>query len=84
MLSATAMTSKEPITLAWGLFEVINPKTIPKLVTVDDVAPKLNLLGSLGSLNKCSHCTSVLYGKMFIIDLIFNSKEQKKGLDAKG
>jgi hypothetical protein len=48
MLSATAITSKEPITPAFGLPEVSNPKIIPKLVTVDDVAPKLNLLGSLG------------------------------------
>jgi hypothetical protein len=25
------------------------PKNIPRLVTVDDVAPKLNLLGSVGN-----------------------------------
>ena len=50
MLSASAMTSKDPITLALGLPEVRSPKTIPRLVTVDEVAPKLNLLGSLGSL----------------------------------
>ena len=49
MLSATAITSKEPITLAYGLLEVRSPKIIPKLVTVEDVAPKLNLLGSFGS-----------------------------------
>jgi hypothetical protein len=48
MLSATAITSKDPITLALGLPEVSSPKIIPKHVTVDDVAPKLNLLGSLG------------------------------------
>lgn len=48
ILSATAITSKDPITLALGLPEVSNPKIIPKLVTVDDVAPKLNLLGSFG------------------------------------
>jgi hypothetical protein len=36
------------ITLALGLPEVSSPKIIPKHVTVDDVAPKLNLLGSLG------------------------------------
>jgi hypothetical protein len=48
MLSATAITSKDPITLACGLTEVNRPKIIPKLVTVDDVAPKLNLLGSFG------------------------------------
>ena len=37
MLSATAITSKEPITLALGLLEVNSPKIIPRLVTVDDV-----------------------------------------------
>ena len=52
MLSATAITSSEPITLAFGLPEVISPKIIPKLVTVDDVAPKVNLLGSLGNFTK--------------------------------
>ena len=46
MLSATAITSKEPITPALGLLEDNNPKIMPKLVTVDDVAPKLNLLES--------------------------------------
>jgi len=51
MLSATAITSKAPITLALGLPEVSNPKTIPRLVTVEEVAPKLNLLGSLGNCN---------------------------------
>lgn len=49
MLSATAITSKAPITLALGLPEVNNPKIIPRLVTVEEVAPKLNLLGSLGN-----------------------------------
>ena len=58
MLSATAITSKDPIILALGLLEVSNPKTIPRLVTVDDVAPKLNLLGSLGSFIKCSSFNS--------------------------
>jgi hypothetical protein len=43
-LSATAITSKAPITLALGLLEVNNPKTIPRLVTVEEVASKLNLL----------------------------------------
>jgi hypothetical protein len=52
MLSATAITSKEPIMLAWGLPDDRSPKIIPRLVTVDDVAPKLNLLGSLGNLIK--------------------------------
>ena len=51
MLSATAITSKAPITLALGLPEVNNPKIIPRLVTVEEVAPKLNLLGSLGNFN---------------------------------
>ena len=54
MLSAIATTSKDPITLACGFLEVINPKIIPRLVTVDDVAPKLNLLGSLGNFIKWS------------------------------
>ena len=49
MLSATAMTSKAPITLALGLPEVNSPNIIPRLVTVEEVAPKLNLLGSLGN-----------------------------------
>lgn len=51
MLSATAITSKAPITLAFGLPDVARPKIIPKLVTVEDVAPKLNLLGSVGKFN---------------------------------
>ena len=46
MLSATAITSKDPITPALGLPEERSPKIIPKLVTVEEVAPKLNLLGS--------------------------------------
>ena len=54
MLSATAITSNAPITLALGLFAVKRPKIIPKLVTVEDVAPKLNLLGSLGNFKKIS------------------------------
>lgn len=49
MLSAMATTSKDPIMLAFGLPVDISPKIIPRLVTVDDVAPKLNLLGSLGN-----------------------------------
>jgi hypothetical protein len=49
MLSATAITSNEPITPALGLTEDSSPKIIHRLVTVDDVAPKLNLLGSLGN-----------------------------------
>jgi len=52
MLSATAITSNDPITPALGFPEVSRPKIIPRLVTVDDVAPKLNLLGSLGILTK--------------------------------
>ena len=54
ILSATAITSKDPIMLAFGLPDVKSPKTIPRLVTVDDVAPKLNLLGSLGKFNEQS------------------------------
>ncbi len=46
MLSATAITSKDPMMLALGLPDVSNPKMMPRLVTVEDVAPKLNLLGS--------------------------------------
>ena len=49
MLSATAITSREPITPALGFTDESNPKIIPRLVTVEDVAPKLNLLGSLGN-----------------------------------
>ena len=49
MLSATAITNKDPITLALGLPDVSSPKIMPRLVTVEDVAPKLNLLGSLGN-----------------------------------
>jgi hypothetical protein len=52
MLSATAITSKEPITPALGLPDESRPKIIPRLVTVEDVAPKLNLLGSLGNFIK--------------------------------
>ena len=52
MLSATAMTSKEPITPALGLLEDNSPKIMPRLVTVEDVAPKLNLLGSIDKLIK--------------------------------
>ena len=48
-LSATAITSSEPITPALGLAEDSSPKIMPRLVTVEDVAPKLNLLGSLGN-----------------------------------
>ena len=54
MLSATAITSKDPIMLALGFPEVSSPKIMPRLVTVEDVAPKLNLLGSLGSFTKYS------------------------------
>ncbi len=50
MLSATAIINNEPITLALALPEDNKPKTIPRLVTVDEVAPKLNLPGSFGSL----------------------------------
>ena len=60
MLSATAITSKDPITPAFGLPEVSNPKIIPKLVTVDDVAPKLNLLGSLGIFTSSSLNHSII------------------------
>jgi hypothetical protein len=52
MLSATAITSKDPIMLAFGFPDVNNPKIMPRLVTVDEVAPKLNLLGSLGNFTK--------------------------------
>ena len=52
MLSATAITSRDPITLALGFPDVSNPKIMPRLVTVEDVAPKLNLLGSLGNFTK--------------------------------
>lgn len=52
MLSATAMTNKEPITPALGLLEDSSPKIMPRLVTVEDVAPKLNLLGSFGNFIK--------------------------------
>ena len=54
ILSATAITSNAPITLALGLLAVRRPKIIPKLVTVEDVAPKLNLLGSLGNFKTIS------------------------------
>jgi hypothetical protein len=58
-----------------GLPDVSSPKIMPKLVTVDDVAPKLNLLGSLGNFIKSFSCySSELQGKMFIIDAIFNSR----------
>ena len=38
--------------LALGLPDVRSPKIMPRLVIVDDVAPKLNLLGSLGNFTK--------------------------------
>ena len=43
---------QRPIMLALGLPDVRSPKIMPRLVTVDDVAPKLNLLGSLGNFTK--------------------------------
>ena len=52
MLSATAITSKDPIMLAFGFPDVSNPKIMPRLVTVEEVAPKLNLLGSLGNFTR--------------------------------
>jgi len=66
MLSATAITSKDPIMLALGFPDVSSPKIIPRLVTVDDVAPKLNLLGSLGNFTGRSSF------QMCIINEIFN------------
>jgi len=52
MLSATAITSNEHITPVFGFADDNSPKIIPLLVTVEDVAPKLNLLGSIGKLIK--------------------------------
>ena len=59
MLSATAITSNDPITPALGLPEERSPKIMPRIVTVDDVAPKLNLLGSYGSFIKVLLAMSV-------------------------
>jgi len=56
MLSATAITSNDPITPALGLPEERSPKIMLMLVTVDDVAPKLNLRGSWGNFIKMSSC----------------------------
>ena len=65
MLSATAITSREPITPALGLTEDSKPKIMPRLVTVDDVAPKLNLLGSLGNFTEF-HPAAYLIPKNYI------------------
>ena len=74
MLSATAITSKDPIMLALGFPDVNSPKIIPILVTVDDMAPKLNLLGSLGNFTKqTSHHSFELTRQVcIIINVIFN------------
>jgi hypothetical protein len=73
-LSATTITSKAPITLALGLLEANNPKTIPRLVTVEGVAPKLNLLGSLGNCNFTEQpsYSFTLIKKICIFKVIFN------------
>jgi hypothetical protein len=81
MLSATAMTSKDPIMLALGLPDVRSPKIIPRLVTVEDVAPKLNLLGSLGNFtSRSSHQSFSRIRQVCIFSEIFNfhSKPEKK------
>jgi hypothetical protein len=73
MLSATAITSKDPIMLALGFPDVNSPKIIPRLVTVDDVAPKLNLLGSLSNFTeRSSHHSFELIRQVCITNVIFN------------
>ena len=73
MLSATAITSKDPIMLALGLPDINSPKIIPRLVTVDDVAPKLNLLGSLGNFKgRSSHHSFERIRQVCISKVIFN------------
>jgi hypothetical protein len=74
MLSATAITSNEPITPALGFADANSPKIMPKLVTVEDVAPKLNLLGSFGNFIKM-----IFQFKLFIKRFIqFSDKKKKK------
>jgi hypothetical protein len=77
MLSATAITSKAPITLALGLPEVNNPKIIPRLVTVEEVAPKLNLLGSLGNFTMSPSYSLASIRQVCIFNVIFNFHEKR-------
>jgi hypothetical protein len=56
--------------------DVSSPKIIPRLVTVEEVAPKLNLLGSLGSFIKIS--LEVLWLKLEFIQLDFKKIKNRE------
>lgn len=59
MLSATAIRSKAPTIRALGLLLSNSPKMSPRLVTVEEVAPKLNLSGFFGNARAITHNHSI-------------------------
>jgi hypothetical protein len=76
ILSATANTTNEHITPVFGFADDNSPKIIPRLITVEDVAPKPNLLGSIGKLIKI-----IFRGNNYELWTLFRFLLKKKKVD---